>query len=520
MTDSDSSFLFDEPMAAIADRQVDKMHKQQPSASAEQTPPPSVVVVANAEEEQLQHNQTIVTTLLVMGALVTLVLWTSSAFGFQGEMIMDDPSMMDPGMMPGMMLPEPDPIEPEPLVFNPDDINPKYRDQYMLVKELISKDEYDAYYKTEDRKFRVALKSSALSPQDRQLIEKGARLRTYRLSLEENRKNLRTIVDEIIRDLELHGTGDAGRKLALEEFSKRAKDLLDNQFHVRIAAAILLRSLNESRADAIKRIPAKPYVGCLETFIAIMGNPEQHEAVKIQAVKGMERICTDSNPTVDIRLKIATAIVDELKNNQYHTWYQMVLAKSLAACNISVDIQQKPFVAQVLVEAMNDLRRHPIVRCEAARSLGRIPYDNPSIDVGLISYEIAELTFQMGSIFNRSPDRSYWSGCFWNLYLGFHPENTVEKAASLGLLELTSKAAFRPAQAVTKDAYDNSLKVINNVFSQPNIQARRPLQPANLNALAEWLKANKPAKDVLLPGMPSVNPTTSDTTEQTAMATP
>ena len=469
-------------------------------------------VAAAREKEQTELLGKVASGLLIVAGLWTLLSWCNVAFS--------QPPMA-PGMGPGGagmgpdgMMPVVDPmsqlepLKPEELVFKPEDIDEKWRDQFLLVNELIRPEDYNVFYKTENGKFKAALKSSNLTRDERDVITKGARVRTLRLSLEENRSSLRDNVDELIKDLELYGTGPAGRTLALEEITKNAKLLLDNQFHVRIAAAILLRSLNEEKANPIKRTPAKPYVGALDVMIEILNSPTQHEAVKIQAVKGVERICTDSTPppTVDIRMKIAAALVNQLKDNQANSWYQMVLARALGACNISVNLQQQPFVAQALLEAMNGRSRHPMVRCESARSLGRVPFDNPSINMPLIAFELGELAYEMGSIYNRYPTLSYWSTCFWNIYLGFHPESPSEEAKGAGLLKLVEKPAFRGSAALVDAAYQNVVKVVNAVLVEPTIGNRKPMDPKKLQPLVQWLQENKPDNDRLQPGMPPLTP--------------
>jgi hypothetical protein len=459
-------------------------------------------------------------TLLVVAAVWTALSWASTAFA-------QPPGAMLPGgsggegMQPVDLKAQLEPLKQDDLEFSPDQIDPKWRDQFLIVNELIRADDYTVFNKTENGKFRQALKSDNLTPAERDLLAKGARIRTLRLSLEENRRSLRDCVDEIVKDMELYGTGAPAREYALQEFTKNAKLLLDNQIHVRIAAAILLRSLNGEKANPIRRTPARPYVGALDIMLEILSNPNQHEAVKIQAVKGVERICLDGDPKVDIRMKIAETLAQQLKEPKTNPWYQMVIARALGACNISVNLQQQPFVAQVLLESMNDRSRHPMVRCEAARSLGRVPFDNPSINMALVTYELAELTYEMGSVYNRYPTLSYWSTCFWNLYLGFHPESNSEEAKGAGLLELVKKSTFRASATLVTDAYQNAVKVVNGVLVEPVVGNRKPMDNNKLQPLAQWLQANKPASDVLQPGMPSINPPAAPpaTTNDQASAT-
>lgn len=376
------------------------------------------------------------------------------------------------------------------------------QDSFAAAKELITEEE-ETNFKRILSKYRGALRSGNTGTQETNFIKEGAKINVLRLSLKKNREEIRKMVDEVIRDIELHGKG-ASKELMLAEVHKQAIKLLDNSLPVRINAAILLRSLNteKEKIDGTAQKVARPYQPVATTFIDILKDKSQHQAVKIQAVKGLERICEDGSPgpKVDIRYKMAQAIIDELKNPQLHPWYQRTCARALPKTDIVYNTNKQPFAVQILAEILVDTKRNWHVRSQAAKSLGRLKLDG-QLNVELLAFEITYFCLQMSVAYNQNLNNPIWRHSFFDVYLAFQPEDEIEKGNGAGLLSQTQRLA--QFKAFTKSAYDENLKLVNSVFSAQN---NRPIPRATQQEVNSWVKQNQPANFSVMQGMPSLRP--------------
>lgn len=342
--------------------------------------------------------------------------------------------------------------------------------------------------------FKNALnRAGALQDQDKQALRDGARLRVYKMTMKKHRESLRTLRDEILRDLEsvqrIKKGNTPARLFLLGEIKDRAAELLDNNLYVRISAAFLLQKLNKEEGYLIKKIPGVAYVPAAAPLLAAVVDKEQHVAVKIVAVTGLSRILTEGEPA-DVSKRahdIARALVAQLDLPDLKDWYQWRLVEALGATGIGRDrASGEPFVIQQLAKVMADERRNWIVRCEAARSLGRVPL--AGVNVSPLVYELVNLAHQMALRFDQKPTRYPWQSCFEQLFVAFRPENVAAVTPRPGLLQ----------QNVTtvREAYEMVVAMRNHIQTQSNAKMSAEL----LNKVQGWLQNKKPTSFTIAPG--------------------
>lgn len=370
-----------------------------------------------------------------------------------------------------------------------------------LEKPLITKEEMDAIAKETGNlgKYRTVLRKGILNEEARTLIPLGIKYRIYGMTLKENRNQLDKFRDDLVlRDLSQTGQGagalltDADdirefREFVLKEVVARASDLLDNNFYVRMHAVNLLAELDLTEADTRKRTPLVAYTPAMVPLLKVVKDPDQPEAVKISAVRGLTRILELGTTNIAQRIEIAQALTTELLNADYHYWYQMRVANALAYVNTLEGADRKPRVAHALATALADPKRHWMVRAEAARSLGRVPLD-AQINIDLIAHQIVQLGREMAAAYNENKNALYWKSAFWKLYLAFQPNGDYDKKTKAGLLTKVQSQSVR-------DAYAQVLPFAKTALSGGTIA------PDSIQAAEEWLQKNKPNNTLIHPSL-------------------
>jgi hypothetical protein len=146
-------------------------------------------------------------------------------------------------------------------------------------------------------------------------------------------------------------------------------------------------------------------------------------------------------------------------------------------------------VAQVLAEVLVDPQRPPLVRAEAARSIGRLPYER-DVDVGLLAHEIARFVQQMTEAFQKAPKETDWKLAYIKVYLAFKPgdEEDAKNGRSL-VLQVEQKPGLAPHKKTVQEVYDLVLPIVESVLKDPRDIA------AQHDRLKDWLKSNPPKTD-------------------------
>ena len=328
-----------------------------------------------------------------------------------------------------------------------------------------------------------ALGAGSLNSQDTTIIRDFMRIQVLQMSLKANERTLPSIREKLKREIDMRAK-PAAKDVMLPEIVKNCMLLLQHPLPVQLNAVMLITELNEASGEVTKDIPPTPYQGMVEPLLQIINDPGYHEALKVTAVNGLERVCRDSNPKVDVRLRIADALVKQLERSDTSEWYRMSCIHTLARTDILNDAQKKPFIVQKLAEILVDPQQGWRVRVDAAHALGRVQMDS-SINVSLIVHEIVRFAHEMGQQFNKTKNAPHWRYCAWRLYLTFRPED----GRDIGLLDRTGRAPLTKFKAETQAAYDLVLPIVNGILeSMPaqNIAANR------LDALKTWLDSNPP----------------------------
>ncbi len=345
----------------------------------------------------------------------------------------------------------------------------------MTIEKPLMTEAQETTLKKEQPRFSKALSSGSEDP----IIKRGAEYLVNRMSMKKYRRELPDVREEILRPLRLSAKDlNPARRQLLKELTNYAAGLLDNQFHVRLNAVILLSQLNLKEAAISGDPPAVAYAPAAVPLLAVINDKTQLDAIKVQAVNGLTRICTTSDPADVSKYKVdvAKAFAADLARADSHWWYQMRLAEGLGKIGVSIDPQNRQaFVRERLQQTMADKNREWLVQCEAAKSLGRIPTD-PAMPYKDIAVGIVSLCARMTADFNKNPKRFGWELSYTNLYLAFKPIDAAERNKKAGLLQ-------KSTQPIVRQAYDSVLPVVVHVR---NVKTTVPAEL--INKMSELLK--------------------------------
>lgn len=401
-------------------------------------------------------------------------------------------------------------------------IDEKYNKPKITLKEYND-------FRPNTQRYVQALRAGDFSGPAKTVIEEGIRVYVLGLSLPEKREEIDFLRKKLARDLNNHaGSGEpnvrrqrAFRSTVFDLVIKHCQELMDNNLFVRLQAVALLNELEITRADRRNKIPAEPYVNVLPALRSIVIDPQQDTAVKIVAVRGIQRVVSSPLVTVSRSDLLATAeeLVSELKrkpgdpaNNQSVFFaYPQVLMDALRSIKIDVDRPGQPFIVQALAELIGDKTADPRVRSHAALTIVRVPLV-PKVRLSVISYQVASLTEEMIAEFNKAPQKFYWPECFFKLYAAYQSLNDEEAANNIGLLKQSKLPAFSTEPDPTgatiditetiTEAYNTVLPVVKFVLD--NERGNNTIPVGTSAPLGEWLKKNSPKPHTIAPGLPEL----------------
>lgn len=382
-----------------------------------------------------------------------------------------------------------------------------------ITKELLTDGE-EAEFKKKggEQALQNAFKSASPNEEEKKALDNGAKWFAYRLSMlkyreeeapnkdktapaaaktatpKERLPDIRKRVLDTLRTYANKPASAAAREYFLKKLTEHCEELLDNNFHVRLNAVLLLGQISLNDGNLARGLEPPGFAGAYPVLLEIVQDVKQHEAIRVAAALALTRICrTALNPdlTDKRRGEIAVAVAAVLAKNNTHWWLQMRLAECLAAAGVASDPADKnnPIVLQTLAEVMSDKQRHWEVRVEAARAIGRLPLDG--ITVGPIAYEMVNLGHQLAQGYIANPKKESWTKYFWKLYLAFKKSDPNDKVVGdrrkAGLLDAV------PGSKDIKDAYEQ-IVIITNVGLDP---AGKLFSAEQLKSLQDWLKDHK-----------------------------
>lgn len=458
----------------------------------------------------------------------------------------------DPAAQPKTPLKQPGQTDPAksnlPSDFDPPRaIPPVMTHNEELLSEKESKDLYDQLRRMGN--YKLIFRNARLNDNSKEIIQTWAKWRLYQMTLKSNRKRLHEIRADLMNEINYAGQSSNVPRDDVEEFryflcdevTKRATELLKNNFYVRLNAALVLAHLNltDERNDIPEQAYAKAAIPLMDVLKAETGGglDEQLEAVKIQAAIGLKRINllgppSDLNTNINgenFRNLMADTLIAELQDPNAHSWYQKRLIDALAAIDLVNDINSgRPIILQQLGEVLADDQRPFRVRARAARGLGRCELP-ASLNTQKLVFQILLLEHEMALAYQKDPNAYYWLDSFVDVYYAFHPVNTEEielfgNRRQPGLIRKQP-----PLGSIVNDAFDVIKPITKNIIEQPGwriprvdenqqtsededpvIVAERPdnqpLPDRMIADLAQWLQDNQPANHKLAPNLPELAP--------------
>jgi hypothetical protein len=296
------------------------------------------------------------------------------------------------------------------------------------------------------------------------------------------------------------------RLFMMQEIVKNCRELSDNQFHVRLNAAVLLGNLFIEEYNQTTKSDPEYYTPAFDALMEVLNKEGQSDAVKIVAVNGLQNACLFGNPSLqpNENITLATKLISELEKPGADEWYQERLCDALCTIDQAHDLNGLPFIVHALSKVLFDTGRPLCVRAAAARALGRAQLD-PSIDLSVIAFGIADLSRQIVEARN-DPKKHVRRWCITNVLLAFVPKNAYEKSHRAGLLDRVEEATYSKYRKSVKEAWDAIRPMVIEELRHRRL-ANVQFSPQVLNQILDWLKTNRPAQLRISPSLPPVTTT-------------
>ncbi|MBW3542795.1 MAG: hypothetical protein KY476_21240 [Planctomycetes bacterium] len=412
---------------------------------------------------------------------------------------------------------------PLPAGFDPPRQRPP---SFEISKPLISQVEADALYNQLRRsRYSSVLLAGELNSQTEKILKDWARWRLHSMTLytasPEDRRKIHDVRVQTQKDIgnaaKLQKDERAASRFrlkVLDEVKARAVELLDNNFYVRLNAAILLADLKEMESGEAK--PAVGYLPAAEVLHdKVLADPNQHDALKIHAAKGLKRtFLTVILRSQQQRTDFARTLISELKRTDTHPWYQMRLVEALGALDLELSFgTNQPILLDALSRVAVDKNRSIEVRTEAAKALGRIPLPAGANDQ-VLAWLLVDLASQMADEYNKlaaaggkgKAADTQWQNSFFRLYLAFKAtmeEQNQFRGRKPGLL------AKRTGDKNLADAYSLITPAVAHVLKNPLWKGGAAIPAIQVKAMNDWLAANTPKDPVLHSGLPPLTAATA-----------
>lgn len=401
--------------------------------------------------------------------------------------------------------------------------------------------------------FEKALQSAALTDEEKKAIDAGAKYHIYRFTMKKYREEeappkkedrpavggppkppagpkerLPDLRKTLLSLIKLSAKTPVAREYFLKQLTDRCAELLDNNFVVRQNIILLLGTLSSSYPPPAKPIEPTPYDPAYAVLLKVIKDDKQHEALKVDALIGLQRICRVGLPLPDAnndrkRAEIAMALVPELAKKNTHWWYQCRLAECLGVAGVTYDPANKtnPIVLQTLAEVVADDQRDLQARVEAAKAIGRLPLDN-QLNIAPVVHHIVILGYQIVQANNANPKKLPWVNYFFTpqpqlgfgLYYAFRSESKEARVAGgkrkPGLLDAL------PATKEVKDAYEQILAMTLYLIDNPGKQ----MADAQLKSIQDWLRQRVPANNRITATSPPLGAKAPKPANENGAATP
>jgi hypothetical protein len=368
--------------------------------------------------------------------------------------------------------------------------------------------------------FQTRVQNGDHDSQSDKIVQDGIREQLAAMTLPALRdpKAERFQINEIVQGLLRYVRQAANKKPAgdqrqyriflMDQIVKDARDLqlAKNHYYVRLNTAVLLGNLFTEISNPGSTTEPEFYTPAFDALMDILETEGQSEGVKLVALNGLKNACRYGNPPVAAgdNARLAKKLISELEKPGTHEWYQVELCETLSAIDQTLDLDRQPSIVQELSKVMFDASRPLCARGAAAKGLGRAALD-PSIDLGVIAYGVADLCRQMVEARNEGK-RHVSRLCIADIFLAFQPKDTPEKSRRVGLLDRAEEPTFLKYKKKVTDAWAIVKPVVIEEFrhrAEPDIEFPEGLLPP----IVEWLKTNAPPALRISPNMPPVTTT-------------
>ena len=366
------------------------------------------------------------------------------------------------------------------------------RDLRRLKKPLLTP-AIVAGFSSDNRAYRGLLRTGVRRGNARELeiLQTCLKYRAYSLSDPDVQKDpglFEAAFKNLLRDLNSAGgqilnAGDKQRhrELLCGELLPFFDELLQNNLYSRSAALELLLDFEVAPAKSNRGVIMYDQVD--DVLLRVLKDVAQPDVIKTRVANVCKKYLQKADVTPQVQITLANALISELQRPFTAVAYQNTLLSALDEINTPRELvgQKRAIVMLAATTIMQDNTRDILVRCRAARVLGRCGFDS-SIDFEVLAWKVAELTLETGVRYNQSKDKkaSKWSLCGWHLYLAYHHEK--KKETTKGFLNRADKSKL------VRSGYEAALPIMVEIMRQGgNVPA------TSLNALNNWEGMNKPA---------------------------
>ncbi|MCP4783132.1 MAG: hypothetical protein GY903_31250 [Fuerstiella sp.] len=365
----------------------------------------------------------------------------------------------------------------------------------LLTPEIVSG------FGSENRTYRGLLRTgiNARNAKDLEVIRTCLKYRAYSLSDPDVQKNP-ALFEAAFRNMERELNGAGGlilnatdkqrfRELLCGELLPLFKELLQNNLLARSVALELLLDFDVAPARNNRGVVMFDQVD--EVLLSVLTDPAQPNVIKTRAANVCKNYLQKADVTPQIQVELAKALITELARQFTEIAYQNYLLAALEEISIPRELvgKKRAIIMLAATATIQDTKRDILIRCRAARLLGRCGFDS-AIDFDVLAWKVAELTLETGARYNQSKNKKdpKWRLCGWHLYLAFHHKN---KRVLKGFLNRDPKS--KPVRS----AYEASLPIMLELMRQGG-----SVPAGALNTLNTWEGKNKPANLTFDPACP------------------
>lgn len=373
------------------------------------------------------------------------------------------------------------------------------------------------------REYQTALGVGNPSPEQVEVLRRGARYHLYGLTLEEIRDHLPDETNDLIAEIEAQFATEEARRIVCQEIVDRAPELLPGdgrlgQPHiVRLNMAILLRRLNIRKAG-VRQEPPVPFVPARTAMLAILNDPgNTRPDARFWAAEGLGRICELSVPNVpdgdltivarsEIGVALVAALESEHAQNDPTRFFPMQIMDSLGDCSLAKDAVGDPILVETLAVCLNgdQNKNDDLVRSTAALSLSRLgrvqaanglgsPVNFPLVIHESVAY-LRDVAVRLKT--GQGQGQVHYRRAILNVYFAFEGQSPPAAAASqIGFNHQIERAGLNSHRELVESAYAAALPIFQVVAASEDPE----IDDAMIEALDTWLAANAPEDRKITP---------------------